>query len=62
MVRLIIFEDQPELIEPARIIYEQELLNESLLSYVSMTPGTKELGAKFVIPDITHLEEVLNQP
>lgn len=38
-----IFKDKPELIEPARRIYEQELLTDSFLKFVRLLPGTKEL-------------------
>jgi len=38
-----IFKDKPGLIEPARKIYEAELIGESLLNYVNLMPGTKEL-------------------
>lgn len=39
----IIFKVRPELIEPARRIYEQELLTDSFLKFVHLTAGTKEL-------------------
>lgn len=38
-----IFKGQPELIEPARKIYESELVSDSLLECVRLMPGTKEL-------------------
>ena len=39
----IIFKARPELIEPARRLYEQELLTESFLKFIKVVPGTKEL-------------------